>query len=253
MNSLMRFTSIGRGTKRMAASTCSSVGLPRGNSTATEAQFPLEPAGAKSLNDYVNHPLRAKQARQFGPQIEKFLKERLPEHMVPASFVILDELPLLPNGKIDRRALPAPEAARPDLPHAFVAPRTRIEQSLAATWSDLLGLPQVGIHDNFFDLGGHSLLTTQLISRVRELFQMELPFRQVFQQPTIAALATAIEQAQNNSLPSEMPKIVPVRSRGATVGATREIKSVSESFGGVSFMTKATLNFFNAYSGRGSS
>jgi acyl carrier protein len=146
----------------------------------------------------VNHPLRGKQVRQLGPQLRNFLKARLPEHMVPTSFVILDELPLLPNGKIDRRALPAPEAARPDLPHAFVAPRTPAERALAGVWSDLLGLPQIGIHDNFFDLGGHSLLATQLISRVRELFQVELPLRQVFQQPTIAALAIAIEQLRQD-------------------------------------------------------
>ena len=172
--------------------------------------FPFEPAATKSLSDYVNHPLRGKQSRLFGPQLRSFLKARLPEHMMPASFVILDELPLLPNGKIDRRALPAPEAVRPDLPHAFVAPRTSVERSLAGIWSDLLGLPQVGIHDNFFDLGGHSLLTTQLISRVRELFQVELPLREVFQQPTIAALAIAIEQKQNNTAPNEAPKIVRV-------------------------------------------
>jgi amino acid adenylation domain-containing protein len=172
-------------------------------------QFPFEPVTTKSLSDYVNHPLRGKQARQFGPQLRNFLKARLPEHMAPASFVVLDELPLLPNGKIDRRALPAPEAIRPDFPHAFVAPRTSVERSLAGIWSDLLGLPQIGIHDNFFDLGGHSLLTTQLISRVRELFNVELPLRQVFQQPTIAALATSIEQTQN-SAPGELPKIVRV-------------------------------------------
>ena len=176
----------------------------------TRVQFPFERDAAKSLDDYVNHPLRGKQARQFGPQLRNFLKERLPEHMVPASFIILDTLPLLPNGKLDRRALPAPEAVRPDLPQAFVAPRTSVEQSLAGVWSDLLGLPQIGVHDNFFDLGGHSLLTTQLISRVRELFKVELPLRQVFQQPTIAALAIVIEQAQNDSAASEMPKIVRV-------------------------------------------
>lgn len=176
----------------------------------TRLQFPFDVDTAKSLSDYVNHPLHGKQARQFGPQLRNFLKARLPEHMVPASFVILDELPLLPNGKLDRRALPAPESVRPDLPQAFVAPRPGVEQSLAGLWSDLLGLPQIGIHDNFFDLGGHSLLTTQLISRVRELFKVELPLREVFQQPTIAALAIVIEHAQNNSAPSEMPKIVRV-------------------------------------------
>ena len=172
--------------------------------------FPVELDAAKSPSDYVNHPLRAKQARQFGPQLRSFLKARLPEHMVPASFVILDELPLLPNGKIDRRSLPAPEAVRPDLPHAFVAPRTDVEKSLAGIWSDLLAVAQIGIDDNFFDLGGHSLLTTQLISRVRELFKMELPLRQVFQQPTIAALASVIEQTQNNNTPTEIPKLVRV-------------------------------------------
>jgi SAM-dependent methyltransferase/acyl carrier protein len=174
----------------------------------TAVEFPFDLDAATSLSDYVNHPLRAKQARQFGPQLRNFLRSLLPEHMVPASFVILDELPLLPNGKLDRRALPAPEAVRPDLPQSFVAPRPGIEQSLAGIWSDLLGLSQVGIHDNFFDLGGHSLLTTQLISRVRDLFKVELPLRQVFQQPTIAALAIVIEHEQNNGAPSNMPKII---------------------------------------------
>ncbi|HKV34449.1 MAG TPA: amino acid adenylation domain-containing protein [Pyrinomonadaceae bacterium] len=190
----------------------------------TSVEFPFDLDTTKSLSDYVNHPLRGKQARQFGPQLRNFLKSRLPEHMVPASFVILDELPLLPNGKLDRRSLPALEAVRPDLPQVFVAPRTSIEKSLAGVWSDLLGLAQVGIHDNFFDLGGHSLLTTQLISRVRQLFKVELPLRQVFQQPTIAALALAIEQAQNDSGPSEMPKIVRV-DREARRLATKKHKT----------------------------
>jgi acyl carrier protein len=172
--------------------------------------FPAQLTATKSLSDYVNHPLEGKQARRFGPQLRSFLKERLPEHMVPASFVTLDTLPLLPNGKIDRRALPEPEAGRPDLPHAFAAPRNPLEQSLAATWSDLLGVPQIGIHDNFFDLGGHSLLATQLISRVRELFKIELALRQVFQQPTIAELATVIEQEQNNPATHDVPPIVRV-------------------------------------------
>lgn len=172
--------------------------------------FPSESMVTKPLSDYVNHPLKSKQARKLGPQLRDFLKDRLPEHMLPASFVVLDEFPLLPNGKIDRRALPSPEATRPELPHAFAAPRTPIEQSLAATWSDLLGVPQIGIHDKFFDLGGHSLLATQLISRVRELFTVELPLRQVFQQPTIAELAAVIEQAQNNPSSNDEPRITRV-------------------------------------------
>ncbi|HET6975220.1 MAG TPA: amino acid adenylation domain-containing protein [Pyrinomonadaceae bacterium] len=196
--------------------------LRRAGAIAPGVHFP-EATGSKALPDYANHPLRGKQARQFGPQLRSFLKERLPEHMVPASFVIMDELPLLPNGKIDRRALPAPDAVRPELAGAFVAPRTRTEQSLADVWSDLLGLPQVGIHDNFFDLGGHSLLSTQLTSRVRELFQIELPLREVFQQPTIAQLAIAIEQARDQNQLVSAATITPVsrearrRSRPANV------------------------------------
>jgi amino acid adenylation domain-containing protein len=190
----------------------------------TTVKFPFDLDAAKSLSDYVNHPLRAKQARQFGPQLRNFLRSLLPEHMVPASFVILNELPLLPNGKLDRRALPVPEAVRPDLPQTFVAPRPGIEQSLAGIWSDLLGLSQIGIYDNFFDLGGHSLLTTQLISRVRDLFNVELPLRQVFQQPTIAALAIVIEQEQNNGAPSEMPKLVRVNREARRLA--RPVRSI---------------------------
>ncbi|HEY6801976.1 MAG TPA: amino acid adenylation domain-containing protein [Pyrinomonadaceae bacterium] len=172
-------------------------------------QFP-ESLITKPLHDYANHPLRGKHARQFGPQLRGFLKERLPAHMMPASFVVLDKFPLLPNGKIDRHALPAPDAVRPELAVAFVAPRTRTELTLADVWSDLLDLPHVGVHDNFFDLGGHSLLTTQLISRVRELFNVELPLREVFQQPTIAQLAVAIEAARDKNLLVPAATITPV-------------------------------------------
>jgi acyl carrier protein len=177
---------------------------------AAPVQFPSEPDVAKAPSLYANRPLLGKQARQLGPRLRSFLKERLPEQMIPSSFVMLDELPLLPNGKIDRRRLPAPDAARPDLPGVFVAPRTGVERTLAEVWADLLGVPRVGIRDNFFELGGHSLLTTQLISRVRELFQVELPLRQVFEHPTIGGLAAAIEHAPKTGLSGHAPRIAPV-------------------------------------------
>ncbi|HEX8559852.1 MAG TPA: amino acid adenylation domain-containing protein [Pyrinomonadaceae bacterium] len=177
---------------------------------ASEISFPSEPSGSEALSVYANRPLLGKQARQLAPRLRSFLKERLPEQMIPASFVILDELPLLPNGKIDRRRLPAPDAARPDLPSAFVAPRAGVEQALADVWADLLGVERVGVRDNFFELGGHSLLTTQLISRVRELFQVELPLRQVFEHPTIGGLAAAIEQASSHAPANQPPRIAPV-------------------------------------------
>jgi acyl carrier protein len=108
--------------------------------------------------------------------------------------VTLEALPLTPNGKVDRRALPAPEGERPELAAAFVAPRTPTEETLADICAQVLGVERVGVHDNFFDLGGHSLLATRVISRVYNTFQVDLPVRSLFEKPTVARLAEAIEQ-----------------------------------------------------------
>jgi amino acid adenylation domain-containing protein len=124
--------------------------------------------------------------------LRDFLRQKLPEHMIPAAFVELDALPLTPNGKIDRRALPAPDQARPQLRKDFVAPRTPVEQELAAIWQELLGVAEVGIYDDFFELGGHSLLLTQLASWVRKDFQVEVPLRILFDTPTIIEMTKAI-------------------------------------------------------------
>ena len=127
--------------------------------------------------------------------LKRFLEEKLPNYMVPAVFVILDSFPLTPNGKVDRRNLPASDRSRPDLQETFVAPRNPIEQKLAVIWAELLGLNQIGVNDNFFHLGGHSLIATQMLSRVRE-FQVELSFQQIFENPTIVCLAQLIQQGQ---------------------------------------------------------
>jgi amino acid adenylation domain-containing protein len=123
----------------------------------------------------------------------RFLKQKLPDYMVPSAFVFLDILPLTPNGKIDRRALPAPDPLRPDLEETFVAPRTPTEQQIADIWTQLLKLEQIGIHDNFFALGGHSLLATQVISRLRQGFGIELPLQTLFVAPTVGELSDRIE------------------------------------------------------------
>jgi amino acid adenylation domain-containing protein len=120
------------------------------------------------------------------------LRSRLPEPLVPGRFVFLPALPLTPNGKLDRRILPAPEGERPGLARAYVAPRTPLERVLAGAWEEALGVDRVGVDDGFFDLGGHSLLATQLISWVRETFEVEVSLRELFERPTVAGLAAAM-------------------------------------------------------------
>jgi acyl-CoA synthetase (AMP-forming)/AMP-acid ligase II/acyl carrier protein len=123
------------------------------------------------------------------------LRERLPEYMRPAAFVELGELPLTASGKVDRARLPKPEAAGGGSAPGFVAPATAVEQRLAAMVAGLLGVPRVGLSDDFFLMGGHSLLGTQLIARVRDTFDVELPLRTIFDHPTVGALAAQIEHA----------------------------------------------------------
>ena len=115
--------------------------------------------------------------------------------MIPSAFVYLDALPLTSHGKIDRRALPAPDDERPALAEAFIEPRTPAEKSLASIWTRLIGINRIGINDNYFELGGDSLLATQLASQVRNVFEVELPLVELFRHPTLAEMATSIEEA----------------------------------------------------------
>jgi acyl-coenzyme A synthetase/AMP-(fatty) acid ligase len=125
-------------------------------------------------------------------ELRRALEQRLPEYMVPAAIVVLESLPLMPNGKLDRRALPAPDSIGPDGREDYVAPRTPVEEMLAGIWTSVLRLERVGVHDNFFALGGHSLLATQVISRIRTAIGIELPLHVLFEDPTVAGLATRI-------------------------------------------------------------
>ncbi|MFL5386461.1 MAG: amino acid adenylation domain-containing protein, partial [Longimicrobiaceae bacterium] len=135
------------------------------------------------------------------------LAQRLPEYMIPAAFVRMDALPVNPNGKLDRKALPAPEFAPAE--ETYVAPRTPVEEVLAGTWAEVLGVERVGVHDPFFELGGHSLLATRVVSGVRELFGVELPLRALFEGPTVAELAGRVEEMRRAGLPV-LPPVVPV-------------------------------------------
>ena len=126
------------------------------------------------------------------------LKEILPDYMVPSRFVIIESLPRTSTGKVDRRALPNPGHARPNLDTPYAAPRTPVEERLARVWEKVLSLDHVGIHDNFFHLGGHSLAATRLISRVIQEFHLELPIKALFESPTVAAMSTVILQHEAN-------------------------------------------------------
>ncbi|MEH2136766.1 amino acid adenylation domain-containing protein [Nostoc sp.] len=139
--------------------------------------------------------------------LRSFLKEKLPEYMVPSAFVILESLPQTPNGKIDRRALPAPEPSS-ELLEKYVAPRTPIEEILASIWQQVLKVELIGRHDDFFELGGHSLLATQFISRVRSRLKVEIPLRSLFAAPTIAELAPSIQQLQQQDIELSAPPIL---------------------------------------------
>ncbi|MEM7350388.1 MAG: amino acid adenylation domain-containing protein [Acidobacteriota bacterium] len=127
--------------------------------------------------------------------LRQLLASQLPSYMVPAAFVSLAALPLTANGKIDRRALPAFDGARPDLEKPFVAPRTAVEEMLAELWSDLLEVNRIGVHDDFFELGGHSLLAIQLLGRLRDDFGVDLPVRALFEAPSIEGLSRALAEA----------------------------------------------------------
>jgi acyl carrier protein len=120
---------------------------------------------------------------------------RVPQYMIPQQFVVLESLPLTPNGKVDRRALPEPGALQGEDEEVGVSPRTPVEEQLAEIWSQVLGIPRVGVHDNFFELGGHSLNATQVVSRIHKECHAQVRVRDLFSAPTVAGLTRLLGQA----------------------------------------------------------
>src|SRR4028118_1745389 len=146
------------------------------------------------------------------PRLRQSLRDRLPDYMVPASFVKLAALPLTANGKVDRKALSALDAApgQSGGEEGYLAPRTPVEEVLAGIWAELLGLQRVGVTDNFFDLGGHSLLATRVMSRLRRALGVELPLRDLFVAPRLADLALRVEEALRAGAGQLVPPLVPI-------------------------------------------
>jgi len=150
-------------------------------------------------------------------ELQNYLRQKLPSYMIPSKFIFLKSMPFLPNGKIDRLALPTPDRLRPELVTDYVAPKSDIERSIADIWQEILKIDKIGINDDFFELGGHSLLATQLLSRIHKIFKITLPLKRIFEASTVKTIAILIDMiirtATNqkritNSAPEEREKIV---------------------------------------------
>jgi acyl-CoA synthetase (AMP-forming)/AMP-acid ligase II/acyl carrier protein len=153
------------------------------------------------------------------PGLRAFLKGKLPAYMLPSAVELLEKIPLNANRKVDRKALPAPQKKSSDLVEQFVAPRTETEAKLTAIWSEVLQMSPIGVQDNFFALGGHSLMAIQVISRVRDRFGIEMPLRTLFENPTIAELSVAMQAVGSDTLSMHVP-LVPVNRQAVRVKRT---------------------------------
>src|SRR6185369_1198627 len=143
---------------------------------------------------YANMPAQKSLAAELIPRWQAYLKEKLPNYMLPGALVLLDEFPLTSNGKIDRRKLPEPDRSDLIARSEFDSPQTPTDELLIRLWGEMLGLKQVGRLDNFFELGGHSLLATRLVARIRDTFKVDLSLRRLFETPTLTAVADFIDR-----------------------------------------------------------
>jgi hypothetical protein len=141
-------------------------------------------------------------------ELRRFLESKVPDYMIPANFVMLEKLPLTPNGKLDRKALKLQTARCAEPGADYIAPQSQTEQAIARMWCDLLRVEKVGVNDNFFDLGGHSLLVVQAQARLRAELGVSVPVVRLFQYPTVARLASFLGNRENNS------RLQRVRERG---------------------------------------
>lgn len=160
----------------------------------------------KQIESYANNPLVGQIATQLEPELRNYLKQHLPDYMLPTAFVTLKTMPLTPNGKINRKALPKPERNRPILNTILVKPTLEIEKQIAQIWQDILQISSIGINDNFFELGGNSLLLTQVYKKIMDLIEQPLSIVDLFQYPTIKALSQYLSQSEsknNHNYPSK--------------------------------------------------
>ncbi len=142
--------------------------------------------------DFANNPMLGKLSRKLGPALRETLGDQLPEYMVPPLYVPLDEMPLSPNGKVDRKRLPAPDTSRPEVEAEFTAPRTALQRVVAGVWVEVLSFDRIGVRDSFFELGGHSLLAVLIQTRLNQIFPFQLTLADIFQYPSVEQLSERI-------------------------------------------------------------
>ncbi len=162
--------------------------------------FPEPEIAPKAWSAYANDPLRGKHLRTLIPRLRAHIVKKLPDYMVPAAFVLLDTLPLTPNGKVNRHALPAPERARPEVAAAYVAPIYELETVLVNLWEEMLDLERLGIHDDFFELGGDSLSMTRMLARLRQDLDVIVSLTDMFEVHTVAQLTEVVEHKMREEI-----------------------------------------------------
>ena len=178
---------------------------------ATERAPSLALASA-DLSTYANRPaFRAVAGANLVPALRQHLRSTLPEYMIPSAFVPLEALPLTPNGKLDRQALPSPDGARQETATPFVPPATEVERKLAAIFRELLGMNEIGVDDNFFDLGANSLMMVRVVEKIRAELGLKISLVRVFQFPTLGSLAAAIAGSETDPGHAAVP---PEQNRG---------------------------------------
>jgi amino acid adenylation domain-containing protein len=184
---------------------------PQGNvADYTTTRFPGESDAVRPWATYANNPLRQRAQGKLVPQLRLWIGGKLPEYMVPSAFVLLDAMPLSANGKVNRRALPAPEQSAVEGLGDYRAPQSPVEEMVTAIFLEVLRLESVGLDDNFFELGGHSLSATQVVARIRQSLGVDVPVRALFESPTIAALARAVEVKRRHQQGIVVPPLVRV-------------------------------------------
>jgi len=201
---------------------CYDVVFQQGDTLSPDPSPPISSSPLQPWTAYANNPLQGKVASKLEPQLRRYLQDNLPDYMVPTTFVTLEEMPLTPNGKVNRRALPEPDRSRPDLVTTLVMAQSETEQVIAKVWQEVLQLDLVGIQDNFFELGGNSLLLTQVHNQLAKLFGSNLSIVELFQYPTIQGLAQKLTQTQDAT-----PGIK--RSHRSTASSTRDIAIIGMS------------------------